>query len=583
MRKLLSFTILVIFVIFLVPVQGHGEISPWPKFRQNKQNTGLSPYTGPVTPTQDWSFQTNDGVAGSPTIGPDGTIYVGSGWATHATDSALYAINPDGSLKWKFKTGDAVFSSPAIGPDSAIHFCSIDHSYYVLEDSGTYAKVRVQNQLSWEGMSSPLVLDNGDAYMGFLNFRLYAFNPAGEIKWEERTGWCVFSSPALNYDGDIVVGSKDHNLYNITDNGPDHTVNWKHPFGTFYDGHLVDASPAIAEDGTIYVGVDPYGAAMQGELQIVGNSFYAVNPDGSLKWQFPTGDGVESSPAIGPDGTIYFGSYDSTFYAVTDGGTEGILKWSYKTGGIIDASPAVGADGTVYIGSRDSTMYAFNPDGSIRWTYPLPDGIESSVTIAGNGSIYFGCFDGRLYSLGDPTAPDVGAAEVDLPAEVAAGVPIQPVVLVQNYRTTSQAFDVFINIDLDGISVFSDQKSVNDNAGGSTLRAYFNNWVPDPELGLVYDITTYTVLASDENVRNDSTFYQVVSGESQPYICGDATGDGSVNILDVVFIVNYKYKSGPAPIPITGADVDSSGSINILDVVYLINFKYKGGPAPSCP
>ncbi len=583
MGKLLSFTLLVIFVIFLVPVQSHGEISPWPKFRQNKQNTGLSSYTGPVTPDFQWAYQTNDAIVSSPSIGPDGTIYFGSGYTREASDSALYALNPDGTLKWKYVTGDGIFSSPAIGIDGAIHFGSWDRNYYILEDSVTYPKLRVKTELGWYITSSPLVLDNGDAYLGCLNFRLYALSPTGEIKWEERTGWCVFSSPALNYDGDIVIGSKGHNLYNITDNGPDHTVNWKHPFGSFYDGHLVDASPAIAEDGTIYVGVDPYGAAMQSEIIIVGNSFYAVNPDGTLKWQFPTNDGVESSPAIGPDGTVYFGSYDSTFYAVTDGGTEGILKWSYKTGGIVDASPTVGADGTVYIGSRDSTLYAFNPDGSVRWTYSLPDGIESSVTIAGNGSLYVGCFDGKMYSLGDPTAPDVGAAEVDLPAEVAAGEAIQPVVIVQNYRTTPQAFDVFINIDLDGVSVFSEQKSVNDNAGGSALRAYFSNWVPDPELGLVYDITTYTVLASDENERNDSTVYQVISGESQPYICGDATGDGSVNILDVVFIVNYKYKSGPAPYPLNGSDVDSSGSINILDVVYVINFKYKSGPAPNCP
>ena len=583
MKRLISSAIMIVFVMLLIPIQSQGEISPWPKFRQNKQNTGLSPYTGPLAATYQWSFQTNDAVAGSPSIGPDGTIYVGSGYLVDATDSALYAINPDGTLKWKYKTGGGVFSSPAIGPDSAIHFGSWDHSYYVLEDSGTYAKMRIKNTLSWKVMSSPLVLDNGDAYMGCLNFRLYAFNPAGEIKWEERTGWCVFSSPALNHDGDIVVGSKGHNLYNITDNGLDHTVNWKHPFGEFYDGHLVDASPAIAEDGTIYVGVDPYGAAMQGDLQIVGNSFYAVNPDGTLKWQFPTGDGVESSPAIGPDGTIYFGSYDSTFYAVTDNGTEGTLKWSFKTDGIIDASPTVGADGVVYIGSRDSTLYAFNPDGSTKWTYRLPGQIESSVTIAGNGSIYVGCFNGKIYCFGDPTEPDVGSASVDIPSEIGAGLYMQPVVVVQNYRTTPQVFDVFIDIEKDGISVYSDQTSVSDNVGGQQLRAFFDGWTPDTELGVEYDITTYTVLATDDNIVNDSAFSLVVTGEAAPWTCGDANGDSNVNILDVVYIINYKYKSGPAPYPLNSADADNSGTINILDVVYLINFKYKSGPAPNCP
>lgn len=582
MRKLLSLAIALIFVISLLPVEGRGQISPWPKFRQNKQNTGLSPFTGPVSPMLKWTYQTNDGIVSSPSIGPDGTIYFGAGYLLDALDSALYALNPNGTLKWKYKTGGGVYSSPTVGPDGAIHFGSWDSHYYILEDSVTYAKLRSKTEVSWKILGSPLVLDNGDSYIGALNFKFYAFNPAGEIKWNHFTGWCVFGSPALTKDNTIIFGSKDHNLYAMKDNGDDYTILWEHPFGEFYDGHLVDASPAIGEDGTIYVGVDPYGASMgMTQVVIVGNSFYAVNPDGTRKWQFPTNDGVETSPGIGPDGTIYFGSYDSTIYAVTDGGTEGILKWSYKTGGVVDASPAIGADGTMYIGSRDSTLYAFNPDGSIRWTYKAGDGIESSVTIAGDGTIYFGCFDGKLYALGF-AVPDVGAASVDIPSEIGAGVAIQPAVLVQNYRTTPQTFDVFMKIELNGETVYSDQTSVADNAGGSKLRAFFDQWTPDPELGLVYDITTYSVLASDNNLRNDSAFYQVSTIEGAPFVCGDPNGDGGVNILDVVFIINYKYKNGQAPYPISSGDINGDGGINILDVVYLINFKYKGGPAPSC-
>jgi len=47
-------------------------------------------------------------------------------------------------------------------------------------------------------------------------------------------------------------------------------------------------------------------------------------PDGSLKWKFGTGDWVRSSPAIGEDGTIYVGSNDGYLYAINPVGT---LKW----------------------------------------------------------------------------------------------------------------------------------------------------------------------------------------------------------------------------------------------------------------
>jgi len=65
-------------------------------------------------------------------------------------------------------------------------------------------------------------------------------------------------------------------------------------------------------------------------------------------------------------------------------------------------------------------------------------------------------------------------------------------------------------------------------------------------------------------------------------VCGDANSDGSVDILDVVFLINYKYKDGPSPSPPYLSDVNSDGEINILDTVYIINYKYKSGPAPDC-
>ncbi len=65
--------------------------------------------------------------------------------------------------------------------------------------------------------------------------------------------------------------------------------------------------------------------------------------------------------------------------------------------------------------------------------------------------------------------------------------------------------------------------------------------------------------------------------------CGDINLDGTINILDVVFLINYKYKGGPTPTRLDLSDVNNDNQINILDVVYIINYKYKGGPLPNCP
>lgn len=65
----------------------------------------------------------------------------------------------------------------------------------------------------------------------------------------------------------------------------------------------MESSPAIDGDGTVYIG------SSDGKL-------YAINADGALKWSFQTKDAIESSPAIGPDGTVYIGSNDNHLYAI---------------------------------------------------------------------------------------------------------------------------------------------------------------------------------------------------------------------------------------------------------------------------
>ncbi len=64
------------------------------------------------------------------------------------------------------------------------------------------------------------------------------------------------------------------------------------------------------------------------------------------------------------------------------------------------------------------------------------------------------------------------------------------------------------------------------------------------------------------------------------YICGDADGNGLVNIADVTYLVAYIFAGGPPPDPLASGDVDCNGSVNIADVVYLINYIFGGGPPP---
>jgi outer membrane protein assembly factor BamB len=144
-----------------------------------------------------------------------------------------------------------------------------------------------------------------------------------------------------------------------------------------------DSSPAISPDGTIYFGT------FNGRL-------WAVNPDGSAKWVFRAGREIKSSPAVGGDGTIYFGCRDRKFYAV---GQDGKKKWDFKTGAWVDSSPALAQGGTIYFGSWDKNLYALRSDGTKLWQFLTGGHIVSSPAVGEDGSIYFGSHDGRFYAL----------------------------------------------------------------------------------------------------------------------------------------------------------------------------------------
>ena len=95
---------------------------------------------------------------------------------------------------------------------------------------------------------------------------------------------------------------------------------------------------------------------------------------GTVLWAFETGDWVDSSPAIGSDGTVYVGSDDKKLYAIN--GKSGVKLWEFETGGGVSSSPAIGSDGTVYVGSWDKKLYAINGKSGVKlWEFETGGGV----------------------------------------------------------------------------------------------------------------------------------------------------------------------------------------------------------------
>jgi outer membrane protein assembly factor BamB len=209
----------------------------------------------------------------------------------------------------------------------------------------------------------------------------------------DTSDWSFFHSSsdtiATNYiwinPGTYLVKAQAKDVYDMTSEWSEGfpvaitnlgTVKWRYHTSDF---RAVSTSPAIGSDGTIYFGA-------------LNDTLYALNPDGTLKWSFSTNRDIYSSPAIGSDGTIYFGSYDNYLYALNP---DGSLKWKYDAGTSIHSSPAIGADGTIYFGQMYGQYHhgefnAIYPDGTLKWSYPTDCDIYSSPSIGPDGTIYFG-------------------------------------------------------------------------------------------------------------------------------------------------------------------------------------------------
>ena len=163
------------------------------------------------------------------------------------------------------------------------------------------------------------------------------------------------------------MGIGDYRFYALYPNG---TIKWGYP------ATYIRSSPVIADDGTI-IFADRYNW-----------DIIALYPNGTLRWRFRTGDDVKSPPSIGEDGTIYFGSFDDHLYALYPNGT---LKWKIGTNWGTSANPSIAEDGTVYVGT--DKLYAINPDGSIKWTFDLGPERKigfSSPAVSADGTVYVG-------------------------------------------------------------------------------------------------------------------------------------------------------------------------------------------------
>jgi outer membrane protein assembly factor BamB len=337
----------------------------------------------------DWVYQVYTGTAGGsiPTIDANNNVYFGT------SNNYLYCVNPNNRVKrWEYELGGAIQATPVIGNDGHIYVGANDGKLYDFSGNGP--------------TPAPATLPIVPMYMqdirhtGRSPYSRSIVNPPS-IKWTSNFKWNsgnLFVSPsfAIDANGNLYIGSNDGYVYSI--NPTTAIINWQVRVNNSTNGLLTNpnamyTTPAIGLYNTIYIGSN------EGIL-------YALYPEnGNIKWTYRANYPLQSSPIIDPsDGTIYFGA-GSRMFAIRDGGRDAYVAWltPFDTVGNITSSPAVGQNGWLYFGSADGYVYALDKfDGSAKGSYNTGKPIYGSPSIDASNNIIIGNGsqqNGSLYCL----------------------------------------------------------------------------------------------------------------------------------------------------------------------------------------
>jgi len=360
---------------------GAEALPSWPMFKHDATRSGRTNAIGPQTLQVRWTHLLHRfGMQSQLALARNGDIYSGS------ESGLFYAFKSDGSIRWKRSLGASrITAGAAVARDGTIYIAAENGVLHALDPHGH--ELWTFDLAAYAGPSAtPAIGSDGTIYVGTRKF--YAIHPDGTLAWSYDAGVTIDGPPAIAPDGTIYFPSTDY-LYAVDPTG---ALKWHIPGRSEYP---LGGAPAIGSDGTIYVNTND-------------GALHAFAADGTFKWKFETPGivmDVPSSPAIGRDGTIYFGGRGEWqdkggyFYAVHP---DGSLKWQFFAG-CDQTAPTIGGDGTIYFGSDwCGAIHAVRPNGTAKWSYyNIFDYARTAPVIAPDGTLYAGILAG-------PSAPDTG-------------------------------------------------------------------------------------------------------------------------------------------------------------------------------
>ncbi len=500
-------------------------------------------------------------------------------------DYATIKYHPDGTVGWVRRydgpvngwdyaratavdgSGNVYVTGMSIGDGTNPDFATIKY-----DSSGNELWVERYNRSggSWD-CAQAIAADNSSnvyvtGYVGSITGTDYAtikYHPNGDIAWVR-----TYNGPGNDYDfAQAMIVDGSGNVYVTGDSWdneagfdcatikyyPDGSAAWVARYNG--SGNGCDYAVAIEVDGygNVYVTGQSRGSETDFDYVTVkydslGNEVWAMRENGPGDW-----DDCANAIAVDISGNICvagmsLGSDSWYDYSTIGYDPSGTQLWSKRHDGPVghgDYACALAADGfgNVYV-----TGYSHG--GSIS-SYDY-------VTIR-----YYQCEGNNppdAFSLTFPLNHASTPRGVYFDWEIASDPDVSDLVRYDLYVSTSFHFP-------------QDSTTIDSNIIAS-------EYIKMLDLGTHY----WKVKAKDNcgaAIWCDQIKYFTVTGI--PYITvGDLNSDGFIEVQDVVFCINYLYRSGSAPEPMAAGDCNCDGVIDISDAVYLTNYLFRKGPSPEC-
>jgi outer membrane protein assembly factor BamB len=344
-------------------------------FRGDRGRRHRSPLAGPgASPRVRFAWDAGGAIEAMPALTKEGDVVVAS------LSGRVARLAPDGTAAWTVELGDRVYASPLVLGDAVLLGSDAKR---VIALSLATGKKRWDLDVDGEADSAPAETPDGGLVVAAGRV-LYGLRADGAVRFRLKVPRKIYASPAVADDGTVYFGAQDHRLYAASSRG---TLLWSRDLGGD-----VDCAPAVGDDGTVYAASDAGLVA-------------AFDPQGTERWRTSVGGFVRGGLTVSRSGSVLAGTYGPGPRVVALDGASGATQWTFRIQGTgapdfgIHGAPLEDPDGNLYFGAQDDSVYALDFAGHLRWAFATHGDVDAPLVVGPGGVLYAGSDDGHLYAL----------------------------------------------------------------------------------------------------------------------------------------------------------------------------------------